>query len=86
MLSKLRKRCGGDDFLVKINWLSTEERKAYREEGWECSTPFYDEQEAVAYVKYLRELDRDPSVMVSVAGLYSHHDEYTEVIFKYRAL
>lgn len=69
-----------------MKWLTEEEVKDLEERGFELSSPFDSEEEAESYAAELKEIDRDPSFMVSVAGFYPFEEHYVQVMYKYRAL
>jgi len=67
-----------------MNYLTDEQLKQYLSEGYELSKSYDEEEEALQYVSYLKELDKDPSYIVSIVGLYAHLDHYPQVVYKVR--
>jgi hypothetical protein len=73
-----------DKGVIMMKWLSDVELMELKERGFEVSNSYDTEEEALEYVKYLKDLSKDPSYIVSIAGLYAHLDHYPQVVFKYR--
>jgi hypothetical protein len=69
-----------------MKWLTDEELKEFKSRGFETSDSYDTEEEALTYAKYLKDLNKDPSHMVSVVGLYPHLDHYPQVVFKHTVL
>jgi hypothetical protein len=66
-----------------LKWLTDEELTELKERGFEVSDSFDTEEEALNYVKYLNELKKDPSQIISIGGLYAHLDHYPQVVYKH---
>jgi hypothetical protein len=70
-------------WMMIMKWLTNEELNELKNKGFETSSSYDTEEEAIEYAKYLKELSKDPSQIVSVVGLYAHLDHYPQVVYKH---
>jgi hypothetical protein len=66
-----------------MKWLTDEQLRELKNRGFETSAPFDTEEEATLHYNYLKELNKDPSQIVSVVGLYAYLDHYPQVVYKH---
>lgn len=66
-----------------MRWLNDEELKELLDRGFETSEAFDTEEQAQKLAKELKQINKDPSFMVSIGGLYAHLDHYPQVVYKH---
>ena len=69
-----------------MRWLSDEELTDFISRGFERSELFDTEEEALLLAKELKQIGKEPTCMISIAGLYAHLDHYPQVIYKYTSI
>jgi hypothetical protein len=66
-----------------MKWLNDEELNDLLDRGFKTSEAFDTEEHALLFAKELKQINKDPSFMVSIGGLYAHLDHYPQVVYKH---